>query len=398
MLILAGLGFSSGLPLALTGSTLQAWLVTEGVDIRLIGAFSLVSLPYSIKALWSPVMDRFVPPFMGRRRGWILICQLLLACSLIAMAFLSPSRFITLLAVLAFFTAFFSASQDIAFDAYRTDVVSENEQGTGAAASVMGYRIAMLVSGAFAMVLSDHIPWKAVYILMGTMMILCCILTLTAPEPAEAQSIPRTLKDAIYLPLKDYFSRPRALPILLFIVCFKLGDALAGAMTTPFLMDLGFSRSDIGLVYKTLGLASTLLGAMAGGALTARLGLYRSLWIFALFQAVSNFSFVLLALVGKSYFLMIGTVIFENTTGGMGTAGFIAYLMSLCNPAFTATQYALLSSLTAVTRVMSGVPSGFMVASMGWAKYFLVTVAGAIPAILLLPAVVPPAVADHQRR
>lgn len=389
MLILAGLGFSSGLPLALTGSTLQAWLVTEGVNIKLIGVFSLVSLPYSIKALWSPLLDRFAPPFMGRRRGWILVFQLLLAFSLITMGLLSPSRFIKLLALTAFLVALFSASQDIAVDAYRTDVVTEEEQGAGAAVSVTGYRIAMLVSGALAMVLSDHLPWGAVYGIMGVLMILCGLLTFFAPEPERVQPAPRTLRDAIVKPLEDYFSRPKALLVLVFIISFKLGDVMAGAMTTPFLMDLGFSRSDIGLVYKTIGLVGTLAGAMAGGAIMPKIGLYRSLWIFALLQALSNLFFVILALVGKSYGFMIATVICENTTGGMGTAGFIAYLMSLCNPSFTATQYALLSSLTAVTRVLAAVPTGFIVASMGWAKYFAVTVVGSIPAIILLPLIAP---------
>lgn len=305
------------------------------------------------------------------------------------MGLLNPSQFLIALGMVAFWIAFLSASQDIAIDAYRTDVLEEKEQGAGAATSVLGYRIAMLVSGAFAMILSDYIPWSIVYIIMGFLIFVCSVFTIFAPEPPQVSSVPQSLKEAVVYPLKNYFSRSRSIETILFIISFKLGDALASTMTTPFLLDLGFSRSEVGIIYKTLGLMTTILGALLGGAITARIGLLRSLWIFAALQAISNFSFVALASVGKNYILLVLSVAIENMTGGMGTAGFIAFLMSLCDRRFTATQYALLSSLMAVTRIIAGTPTGFMVAHLGWVRYFAVTVIGALPAIMLLPKVAP---------
>ncbi len=387
--ILTAIGFSSGLPLALTGSTLQAWLVSKGINLELIGIFSIVGMPYSLKILWSPLLDRYTIPFLGRRRGWILIFQVLLAALFVFLSFLDPSTSIGLVGVVAFMIAFSSASQDIVVDAYRTEVLQPDERGAGAATTVLGYRIAMLVSGALALMLSDIMPWKNVFLILGIVMLSCVIFTFVAPEPFAYSASPKSLKEAVVLPLLDYFSRPSAVSMLLFIVVFKLGDVLAASMTTPFLLDIGFTRSEVGLVYKAFGLASTLIGALVGGGIMSRIGLNKSLWVFAVLQALSNLSFAVLAMVGKNYYMLVCAVAIENITGGMGTAGFVAFLMSLCNTRFTATQYALLSSLMAFTRVIAGVPTGFLASNLGWTQFFMVTTLGALPGIMLLPRFAP---------
>ncbi len=389
VLCLLGLGLSSGLPLALTGSTLQAWMASAKVDLRIIGIFSLVGLPYTLKILWAPLMDRYSIPFLGRRRGWIISTQLLLAGSIILLGFSSPASMQWVTACLALAIAFFSASQDIVFDAYRADVLAEKELGAGAATSVIGYRLAMLISGAVALILSDHMAWYMVYGLMGLLMIGNTAFTFWAPEPTETVIPPKTLREAVLEPLASYFRRSGAVEMLLFIMVFKLADALAGAMTTPFLLDLGFTRTDVGTVNKAFGLLSTIFGTLAGGGIIAKIGINRSLWIFAFVQALSNLSFTALAMLGKNYPAMVAAIGMENICGGMGTAAFIAFLMSLCDKRFTATQYALLSSLMAVTRVLAGVPTGFMVTSMGWAMFYAVSTLGALPGILLLPRFAP---------
>ena len=389
VMTMLGLGFSSGLPLALTGSTLQAWMTVEKVDLSLIGLFSLVGLPYTVKVAWSPLLDRFAPPWLGRRRGWIVISQVLLAGGIALLGFSSPQKMPGLLAFLALTVAFLSASQDIVVDAYRADVLSTRELGAGAATAVTGYRLAMIVSGALALILSDHLPWRMVYATMAILMLCNTAFTFVAPEPAERVIPPRTLAEAVWQPLASYFKRSGAIEMLAFIMVYKLGDALAAAMMTPFLLDLGFTRTDVGTVNKAFGLLSTIFGTLAGGAVIARMGINRSLWIFAFLQAFSNLAFAGLALVGKNYAAMVAAIGIENICGGMGTAAFIAFLMSLCDKRFTATQYALLSSLMAVARVLAGVPTGFMVKSLGWPLFYGVSVLGALPGILLLPRFAP---------
>lgn len=388
---LLGLGFSSGLPLALTGSTLQAWMMSEKVHIRLIGLFSLVGLPYTIKMVWAPVMDRFAAPWLGRRRGWILTTQLLLCASLILLGSLSPSRHLHIMGMLALLAAFWSASQDIVIDAYRAEVLPDSDKGAGAAVSVLGYRLAMLTSGTMALILSDHVPWRAVYTTMGMVMAGCALWTLFCPEPIRDASLahPSSLKEAVWAPFSDYFARPGALAMLGFIMVFKLSDALAGALTTPFLLDLGFSRTDVGTVNKAFGLLSTIVGTLIGGGVVHRLGIGRSLWLAAFAQAFSNLAFAGLAAVGRNYAAMVGAVAVENLCGGLGTAAFLAFLMSLCNRRYTATQYALLSSLMAVSRVLAGAPTGYLAAALGWTWFYIVSVLGALPGILLLPRFAP---------
>lgn len=397
--MLTAMGFSSGLPLALTGSTLQAWLFSEGVDLGTIGFISLVALPYSFKILWAPLVDYYVIPFLGRRRGWILTTQLGLAIAIALLgilAWLTGSSkltthhgILTIIILITFTIAFMSATQDIAVDAYRTDILTPEERGAGAATTVLGYRLAMLTSGALALVLSDYIPWSNVFWLIAVVMALCIMATLFSKEPSIPLKLPQNLKEAVVLPIMEYFARPKAIRIILFLVFFKLGDAMAGAMSTPFLLDIGFSRSDVGLVNKFLGLISTIAGSLAGGAVVAKFGLNRSLWFFALLQMLSNVSFVFLATSGKVYSLMVATVGVENFTGGMGTAGFVAFLMSLCKKEYSATQYAFFSSLTAITRIIASAPTGLMAEKFGWVVFYLITIAGALPGLFLLAMCIP---------
>lgn len=389
------LGFSSGLPLALTSGTLQAWLTVEGVDLATIGVLTLVGLPYTWKFLWAPLMDRYVPPFLGRRRGWLVVTQALLAAGIAAMAFCSPREDLAWLAALALFVAFASASQDIAFDAYRADVSTPSQRGLAAAFTVVGYRVAMLTSGALALVLvagSGWIPalgWQNTYLIMAALMGLAILATLWGAEPAVEVVPPRSIEDAVWAPLREFFSRPGAWAVLVLIVLYKLGDAFAGSLTTAFLLrGVEFSLADVGVVNKGMGLAATIVGAVFGGALMIWLGLYRSLLAFGALQAMSNLTFMWLALAGKSYPLMVLAIGFENLAGGMGTAAFVALLMALCDRRFTATQYALLSALSAFGRVYVGPAAGYMTdpnyLGMEWAPFFFVTFVVALPGLVLL--------------
>ena len=379
------LGFSSGLPLALTGGTLQAWMAVVGVDLRTIGVFSLVGLPYTLKFLWSPFMDRYVPPWLGRRRGWMIATQFALFLGIVAMAFGSPQNSVGAVALLALFVAFASASQDIVVDAYRTDLLQEVERGAGTAVYVMGYRIAMLVSGALALILSDRIGWQNTYLVMAMVMAIGMLGALFGPEPELQTKPPTSLREAVWGPLKDFFSRRGAVTILLFIVLYKLGDAYAGSLTTAFLIrGAGFSPTDVGTVNKGLGLISLIVGATLGGSLLVRLGLFRSLLFFGILQAVSNLSFMVLAWAGKSYPMMIFAVAFENLAGGMGTSAFVAFLMGLCNHRYSATQFALLSSLAVLGRVFISPTSGYIVELTSWGSFFFITALTALPGLWML--------------
>lgn len=383
--IVTFLGFSSGIPLALTSGTLQAWMTVAGVDLRTIGIFALVGLPYTLKFLWSPFMDRFVPPWLGRRRGWIIITQFSLILGISAMAFSSPHQAPLVLALLALLVALTSASQDIVIDAYRTDILHEQERGVGAAVFVMGYRVAMLVSGALALILSDNIGWRSTYLLMAGLMVVGIITTLLGSESEGRIVPPHSLKEAVWGPLKNYFSRNSAIPFLLLIVLYKLGDAYAGSLTTAFLIrGIGFSVSEVGTINKGLGFISLIVGALFGGTLMVRLRLFRSLLIFGILQAVSNLLFMILAWAGKSYEMLIFAVAFENMTGGMGTAAFVSLIMAMCDHRYTATQYALLSSLAALGRIFIAPTSGYLVESIGWASFFFITFLTALPGLWLL--------------
>lgn len=389
------LGFSSGLPLALTGSTLQAWMTVDGVDLSTIGVFTLVGIPYTWKFLWAPAMDRFVPPFLGRRRGWLVATQLVLAASIAGMATLSPREDTALLAALALFTAFASASQDIVFDAYRTDIAKPEERGLAGALTVVGYRIAMLVSGALALVIvagDGWIPaigWRSTYLLMAALMAIGVLAALAGREPEASAPAPRTLREAIVEPLREFLARPEAGWLMLLLVLYKLGDAFALSLSTAFLLrGVGFTLQDVAWVNKALALGATIAGALLGGALMVRLRLFRALMIFGILQGVSTLAFMALALVGKSYPVMVAAVGLENITSGMGTVAFVALLMALCDHRFTATQYALLSALSAFGRVYVGPLAGYATdphhLGLAWPTFFFITFLIALPGLALL--------------
>lgn len=384
---LLALGFASGLPLALTGGTLQAWATVENVSLQEIGFLTLVGSAYTLKFLWAPLVDRYVPPLLGRRRGWMAVAQVLLAVGLVAMGLLSPSNALGPLALLAVLVAFFSATQDIAFDAYRTDVLRASERGAGAALSVLGYRLAMLVSGGLALILADQwLGWGHTYMLMGGLMLLAVFATLLAPEPEHPGNAPVSLVQAVLDPFKEFFARPQVWLLLLLIVLYKLGDAFAGALSTTFLIrGAGYTPTEVGTINKLLGLAATIIGALAGGTLMQRLGLYRSLMLFGLLQAISNFGYWLIAVGPHSIWLMALGVGLENLCGGMGTAAFVALLMAMCNHQFSATQFALLSALSAVGRTyLAGPLTPPLVNSFGWPVFFALTVLIALPGLWLL--------------
>jgi PAT family beta-lactamase induction signal transducer AmpG len=442
------LGFASGLPLALSSGTLQAWLTVEGVDIKTIGFFALAGLPYTFKFVWAPLLDRFEPRFLGRRRAWLLITQLLLAGACWAMATVDPQASILALGGLAVTVAFLSASQDIVFDAYRADLLEPHERGAGAAVSVLGYRLAMLVSGGLALILADQwLGWPNTYRLMGGLFVCMAGVTLLAPRtatddarlrsdatrewrgfvamlaagglvwfaidamtgallPERPGRFVRLGADTVALlsafaaalwaarragfpsfvaPWDAFFERRHAVALLALIVLYKLGDAFAGSLSTTFLIrGVGFTATEVGAVNKVLGLIATIVGALLGGALLARFSLWRALMAFGVLQAVSNFGYWLLAVLPKDYTLMAVAIGIENLCGGLGTAAFVAFLMALTDKRFTAAQYALLSALAAVGRVYVGPASGVMVEAFGWPTFFLVTVVAALPGLLVL--------------
>ena len=371
------LGFASGLPLALTSGTLQAWLTVAGLDLKTIGIFTLIGLPYSLKFLWAPFIDRISLPWLGRRRGWMLVTQIAVALGLALMGLIGSSESPHWLGLC-------SASLDIVFDAYRTDLLLPAERGFGAALWVNGYRLAMLVASAGALVLAEQIGWKGTYLVLAALMGAGIVTILLSPNPPGGGAAPRTLKEAVGFPIRELFARPGIYGLLCLIILYKLGDAIAGSLQTAFFIGgLGFTAGEVGYV-KGLGIAATLIGALAGGLIMARSGLIRSLLFFGLLQAFSNLSFMFLAWIGKSYEALAASVVIENVTGGMGTAAFVALVMSLCDHRYTATQFALLSSLEALGRVFAGRPSAEAVGILGWDWFFFLSFVLALPGCWLV--------------
>ncbi|MBS3028488.1 MAG: AmpG family muropeptide MFS transporter [Dolichospermum sp. DET50] len=385
------LGFSSGLPLFLTSKTLQAWMTVEKVDLTAIGLFSLVGVPYSLKFLWSPLLDWFTLPFLGRRRGWLITLQIGLLIAIACMSLQQPKQALQFLAINAVVIAFLSATQDIAADAYRTDVLNPLEMGAGAAVFVLGYRIALLLTGSLALILADRIAWSSVYLLLSLGMGIGIIATLLAPEPKEI-SPPDSLRAAVILPFREFIERQgvfHAILTLLFIVLYKLGDSFVNNMSTPFLLQTGFTQTDIGALQGGMGLIATIVGTLAGGAILSKIGLNRSLWVFGALQAVSNLAYLVLAQVGKNYQVLVLTINIENFCAGLGTAAFVAFLMNMCNQRYSATQYALLSSFMAVSRDILVAPAGSLAKSTGWPLFFIISIFAAVPGLLLLPLFAP---------
>ena len=384
MLVTFFLGISSGMPLLVTGSTLQAWMTDEKVNLAVIGMFSLVGLPYTVKFLWSPFLDRYIPPFLGRRRGWMLICQILLMLAIGSFYLVRPAESPWIVAILAVIVSFFSASQDIVIDAYRRELLRDEELGLGASFASNGYRIGMLISGAFALFLADRIPWNYVYLLLAASLFIGIITSFLGPNPDGQIIPPKSLREAVIEPFADYFRRRGAFEILAFILLYKVGDVMAANMTTPFILKIGFSKTDLAVVAKTFGIIAIIGGGLAGGILLLRIGLLRALWIFGILQAGSTLAFSALASVGHNYYVLVATVAFENFTSGMGASAFIAFMASLCNRKFTATQYALLSSLMGIPRVIVASPTGYLAEWFGWVHFFIFCTLSAIPGLIFL--------------
>jgi MFS transporter, PAT family, beta-lactamase induction signal transducer AmpG len=386
MIVMLILGFSSGLPLALTAGTLQAWMTTEGVSTKTIGLFSLIGLPYLLKFFWSPLMDRFVPPFLGRRRGWIILVQCALFIGIVAMTFWPSGASPLILAVIALCVAFCSASQDIVIDAYRTDLLAEEERGAGSAVYVIGYRVAAnLITGGLAFIIAAYMGWRNTYLLMASLVIAGIVGTIFAPEPDEGVKAPRTIREAVWLPFKDLFTHSNAVLFLLAIVLYKVGDAYAMSLTSTFLLrGVGFTLTEVGTMYKFLSFGATIVGAAVGGSLMVRLRLHRSLLFFGFLQMVAILPFVALVWTGRSYAMLASAVIAENFTAAMGTTALFAFLMALCNKRFSATQYAVLSSLASLGRIVIAPTSGFVVEYFGWAWFFLISAVAALPGLVLL--------------
>lgn len=392
LLALLLLGFSSGLPLFLTSRTLQVWLTEAKVDLGLIGWLSLVRLPYTLKFLWSPFLDRFIPPFLGRRRGWLVLTQVGLMVAIACMSLQNPKQALELLAINALIIAFLSATQDIAGDAYRTDVLEPTELGLGASTWILGYRIAILTTSSVALVLADSLPWSTIYLLMALLMGVGILAAIYAPEPLNQERSPDSLMEAVYLPFQEFFQRQGVIfgiTVLAFILFYKFGDALVGNMATPFLVDIGFTKKVIGAVQGGWGFVATTLGVVLGGTVLTKIGINRSLWIFGGLQAMSNLSYLGLSIIGKNETALLVVISIENLCAGMVTAVFVAYLMSLCNQKFSATQFALLSSLMAAGNDILSAPAGELVKIMGWSNFFAITIAAAIPGMLLLFLVAP---------
>lgn len=393
------LGFASGLPLALTFGTLTFWLAEAGIDKAAIGLFALAGSAYGWKFAWAPLIDRMPLPVLtrlfGRRRGWILLCQVALIASILALGATDPSEGLWWTAALAVLVAFCSASQDVVIDAYRVELLEERQQGAGAAVIVMGYRIAMLVSGAGALLIADWAGWFAAYAAMATLILVGVATVLLSPEPdaptrveaSDRRSLSAWVRTAVIEPFAEFFRRngvATAAMILLFIMFYKLGDALLGVMANPFYVELGFSKSEVASVVKTFGLIATLAGGFSGGMLINARGILPALWICGILQMLSNLMFAGQAFVGHSMPFLVVTIGIENLAGGMATAAFVAYLSSLCDLRYTATQYALLTSFMAQTRTVLASGGGVLAESMDWVSFFLLTTAAAAPALVLL--------------
>ncbi len=397
VLLILPLGFASGLPLLLTASTLSAWLATAGISRAAIGAFALVGTPYALKFLWSPLIDRLPPPLPGgRRRGWGLTIQTPLIAATLAMGWCDPQRDLPLIAVLALLVAFLSASQDVVIDAYRVEILSPDQQGPGAAMIQAGYRIAMLVSGAGALMIADYAGWFAAYATMAALLAIGMLVFVFGPEPkiapavvqdiqaGEAGGLEHWFATAVVAPFADFMHRPQWLAILIFIVGYKLGEAMAGVMAMPLYIALGYSLAEIAAISKLVGFCATIVGAIIGGVVTVRFGMMRALILCGILQSAGNLFYVLQAVGGHRLDYLALCVAAENLSGAMAGAALIAYLSSLCSPAFTATQYALLSSLAAVGRTLIASSSGVLADRLGWVPFFLLTTVATVPALLLL--------------
>jgi len=391
MLICIFTGFSSGLPLYILISLLPAWLRSEGVNLKAIGLFALIQLPFTWKFVWAPFFDRFIPP-LGRRRGWLIISQVLLLISIPVFGSLNPQLDIWTIAYLAGVVAFFSASQDIVLDAYRRELLPDAELGLGSAVHVNAYKIAGLVPGSLSLILADSLPWSSVFLITTLFMLPGIAMTIFVDEPKLLLGRPRTLRAAIVEPFQEFTGRHgwhAALMILAFIFLYKLGDSMATALATPFYLDMGFSKTEIGLIAKNAGLWPSVIGGLLGGVWMVRLGVNRALWLFGIVQMAAILGFAWLAVVGHSLLWLAIVIGIEALGVGLGTAAFVAYIAQNTHPLYTATQFALFTSLAAVPRTFANAATGYLVEYLGWVNFFLFCFAIAIPGMLLLLKVAP---------
>jgi len=398
MLICIFTGFSSGLPLYLLLNLVPAWLRTEGVDLKTIGLFALIQFPFTWKFLWSPFLDRYAPPILGRRRGWMLITQVILLATIAWLGTLSPKTELTFIVWMAALLSFASATQDIVLDAYRRELLRDEELGLGNSVHVNAYRIAGLVPGSLSLILADHLPWMQVFMITAAFMLPGTLMTLMVSEPRVIGTPPKSLREAVVEPFHEFITRAgwrQAVLILAFIFLYKLGDSMSTALATPFYLDMGFAKSDIGLVAKHAGLWPSVIGGLLGGIWMVKLGINRALWLFGVVQLLSILGFAWLAHVGPAEVtperltLLAGVIAFEAVGVGLGTAAFIAFIAQATHPAYTATQLALFTSLAAVPRTFINASVGWLVEGMGWFWFFWLCALLAVPGMVLLLKVAP---------
>ncbi len=384
MLAILVLGAASGFPNQITESTLQAWLKDSGATITTIGLLSYVALPYLLKPLWAPLLDRFPLPLLGRRRGWILVTQLAMAGAIALFSLQNPAVALTPIALCALLIVFLSATQDIVIDAYRTDVTQPHERGLAAAATNLGYRAAAWLAFAFSLVLADAFGWRPALLILAATMAAFSIATALAPEPHYREAPPRTIAESVVAPLRELLGTPGAIALILLIMMFKIGDAFALKFFTPFMMDVGFTKTEIGLVAKAVMTTGTIVGAVVGGIWMVKLGLLRSMLFFGVLQTVSNLAYWLLAVIGKDYPLMVAAVAVDNLASGMGNVASVALIMAMCHARFSAFQYALLSALALVPRYGLGGPAGWLADAAGWDGYYVASFIIGLPGIALV--------------
>ena len=383
MLAILFLGAASGFPNQITESALQAWLKDAGVSLTTIGVMSYVALPYLLKFLWAPLIDRYPLPWLGRRRGWILAMQVALALTIALFALQNPAVALTPISACAVAIVFFSATQDIAYDAWRTDVSLPSERGLAAAATNLGYRSAAWLASAVALVVADHFGWRPAFLILAVVMLLFCGATVVAPTTHNTYQ-PRSLRESVVAPLKELLGTPNAVTLIAVVLLFKIGDAFANKLFTPFMMDVGFSKTEIALIVKGLFTASSLAGSVLGGVLMVRMGLLRSMLAFGVLQAVSNLLYCALAVAGRNYPIMAAAVVIEHVAGAMGGIALVALIMALCDVRYSAFQYALLSALALLPRYSLGYPAGWVADHGGWYGYFVVSFALAFPGLIMV--------------
>ena len=377
-------GFAAGIPFTLVNEVLQSWLTVEKVSIATIGLFAYVQIPYAWKFVWAPFLDRYRLPFFGRRRGWIFLFQLLLLISIALMGFFHPASSLTLTALSALLVAFFSASHDIVVDAYRADVLLPEERGPGSSYYVIFYRLASFFAGGIALILADHLSWTTVYAIMSLTMAVGVFATLIAPETDSDIKPPASLAQAIWLPLKEFFGRAAAIEVIVFALLYKIDSNMAQALISTFFLKTGFSLTQLGAIRKTASVVGSLGGTAVGGLFMIRLGMKRSLWVFGLLQGVVGICFVAMTYLGRNQTMLAVTVLSEFFFSGMGTAAYAAFFLAICDRRYSATQYALLTSFMAQSRILVQGQMGFLQEAVGWRNYFLISIFAMIPGLLLL--------------